>query len=80
MSVREKFSRRRLGGGSGRSWRLSVFSRLLPWHRSEIDMFLLHFGHFADVMFFAGANENQCRSAQNRGAPPNEKLHNAQGE
>ena len=46
----------------------------------KIDMFLLHFGHFADVMFLARTNEHYRRAAENSGALPETKSHNAQAE
>ena len=40
-------------------------------------MFLLHFGIFSEMMFFAGAEENQRNSGNGSGGLTNTKMHSA---
>ena len=71
----EKFYRRGRRGCGGRCFFGCAGIFFGPGRNN--DMFLLHFGIFSKVMFFAGAAENQRNSGNGSGGLANTKMHSA---
>lgn len=77
-AIGKKFCRRGRRGGRGRC-RCFFFRRAGIFFGAcrNLDMFLLRFRIFPEVMFFAGAEENQRNSGNGSGGLANTKMHSA---